>query len=212
MNGNVQVGSQAGEIIVDDQVVKLVDWQHRPIYDTVEFNAAALAIGNNFVFTNLGTKDKRLTNLSQAGQMPSDWEMIVLAIMIEIKPNDVWANLTVDNIHEDIHNIYHSMYFEMEVGQTTLVAQGMLQDFPYPYGQNVASMVSQDNIAAATTIDYITVNNGATHGRPRPLATPIHVTKDLTFRGNVQNFVAFTTNEPWHVRVVLDALVKRPVR
>ncbi|MCH8296183.1 hypothetical protein IH992_34320, partial [Candidatus Poribacteria bacterium] len=175
----VQIGAQSGELIVDGRPVRMVDWQHRPIYDTLELAAAAIAVGDNFIFTNLGTKDLRLTNLSQSGQLPSDWEMIIKAIMIQVTPNDLWANLTVDNLFADIHNLHQALYFELVVGQTTLVTQGRLEDYPYPFGKNVVATVSQDNIAAASTIDYVSVNNGAIHGTPRRLDTPIHITPDL---------------------------------
>lgn len=212
MREQVQVGAQSGELIVDGQPIRMVDWQKKTIYDTLELAAAAIVVGDNFIFTNLGTKDLRLTNLSQSGQLPSDWEMIIRAIMIQVTPNDLWANLIVDNIFADFHNLFQALYFELVVGQTTLVIQGRLEDFPYPFGKNVFAMVSQDNIAAPSTIDYVTVNNGVVHGIPRQLETPIHITPDMTFRGNVHVFEAITLAEPWHVRVVLDALVKRPVR
>jgi len=208
----VQIGAQSGELIVDGRPVRMVDWQHRPIYDTLELAAAAIAVGDNFIFTDLGTKDLRLTNLTQSGQLPSDWEMIIKAIMIQVTPNDLWANLTVDNLFADIHNLHQALYFELVVGQTTLVTQGRLEDYPYPFGKNVVATVSQDNIGSATTIDYVSVNNGAIHGTPRRLDTPIHITPDMTFRGNVHVFEAIMLAEPWHVRVVLDVLVKRPVR
>lgn len=209
---NIQAGPRSGEIIVDGQIIRQVDKQEKPIYDTLELAAAAIPIGDNFVFTNLGTKDLRLTNLSQSGQLPSDWEMYVDAIMIQVTPNDLWANLVVDNVIADFHNLFQSLYFEFVVGQTTLVTQGRLEDFPYPYGKNVYAMVSQDNIAAASTIDMINVNNGSVHGTPRKLKTPIHITPDMTFRGNVHVFEAITLAEPWHIRVILDAEVKRPIR
>lgn len=209
---NIQAGPRSGEIIVDGQIIRQVDRQEKPIYDTLELAAAAIPIGDNFIFTNLGTKDLRLTNLSQSGQLPSDWEMFVDAIMIQVTPNDLWANLVVDNVIADFHNLFQSLYFEFVVGQTTLVTQGRLEDFPYPYGKNVYAMVSQDNIAAASTIDMINVNNGSVHGTPRKLKTPIHITPDMTFRGNVHVFEAITLAEPWHIRVILDAEVKRPIR
>lgn len=212
MSNGVRVGQQSGELIVDGRPVRMVDWQHKTIYDTLELAAAAQTIGDNFIFTNLGTKDLRLTNLSQSGQLPSDWEMIINGIMIQVTPNDLWANLTVDNIFADFHNLFQALYFEFVVGQTTLVSQGRLEDYPYPFGKNVVATVSQDNIAAPSTIDYVSVNNGAIHGTPRQLLTPIHITPDMTFRGNIHIFEAITLAEPWHIRVVLDALVKRPVR
>ena len=212
MGNQVQVGAQSGELIVDGQPIRMVDWQQKTIYDTLELSAAAQVAGDNFIFTNLGTKDLRLTNLTQSGQLPSDWEMIINAVMIQVTPNDLWANLTVDNLFSDVHNLFQALYFELVVGQTTLVTQGRLEDYPYPFGKNVVATVSQDNIAAASTIDYVSVNNGAIHGTPRQLKTPIHISPDMTFRGNIHIFEAITLAEPWHIRVVLDALVKRPVR
>ena len=209
---NVQAGTRSGELVVDGQVFRQVDRQEKPIYDTLELAAAAIPVGDNFIFTNLGTKDLRLTNLTQSGQLPSDWEMYVDAIMVQVTPNDLWTNLAVDNIIADFHNLFQALYFEFVVGQTTLVTQGRLEDFPYPFGKNIFAMVSQDNIAAPTTIDMINVNNGSVHGTPRKLKTPIHITPDMTFRGNIHVFEAITLAEPWHVRVILDAEVKRPIR
>lgn len=212
MNSEVRVGKQSGEILVDEQPIRLVDEQDRTIYDTLELAAALQVIGDNFIYTNLGTKDLRLTNLTQAGQLASDWEMVVDSIMIQVTPNDLWTNLAVDNVFEDIHNLHQALYFEFVVGQTTLVTQGRLEDYPYPFGANVFAMVSQDNIAAPSTIDFVRVNNGVVHGTPRQLKRPIHITKDMTFRGNVHIFEAITLNEPWHVRVILDGILTRPVR
>lgn len=212
----VAVGPRSGQIVVNTpqgpQLVQQYDVQERRQYDTLELSAAAIPIGDNFLFTDLTGKDLRLANLSQSGQLPSDWEMSIDSIMIQVTPNSLWAALTVDNIIADFHNIFQAMYFEFEVGQTTMVTQGRLEDYPYPFGKNVYAMVSQDNIAAPTTIDVINVNNGSVHGTPRRFKTPIHITPDLTFRANIHVFEAITLLEPWHVRVLLDAEVKRPIR
>ena len=62
MNNQVQVGAQSGELIVDGQPIRMVDWQKKTIYDTLELAAAAIVVCDNFIFTNLGTKEGNQIN------------------------------------------------------------------------------------------------------------------------------------------------------
>jgi len=208
---NVQAGARAGEIIIDGKVYRQSDWRTDKIYDTISKSAAAIAAGaEDLVFANIANKTKRLTNLTQSGQLPSDWELWVMAIGIEVVPADIYSNLALDNLLGDWYNIFRSSYFEFTVGQTTLVTQGRLQDYPWPFGTYMS--VDGSTWTAGDDKLWLTLSNGVPNGHLRYLDYPVYITKDLAFQGLIRWFDAITLAEPWDIRVNLFGQINRPIR
>lgn len=210
----LQPGPQPGTFYVNGMLQRIVDWTHRPVWDTFQLTAGAgVAAGQEeLIFRDIQAKDRRLTNLSQSSQMPSDWELIVLCIMIQIRPATAYASLNREELYGDFYALLRSGYFELTVGNTTLVTQGRLDFYPCPYGMFL--QVDSDQAPAAEDLDnvWISVNNGSPHGQPRPLLFPVHVTKSLTFEGMLRFETAETIENAWDITVILDSLVKRPVK
>ena len=207
-----QAGLQPGQMILPTgELVNQVDWKDDHFYDTISKSAAAIALGTeeNF-FSDLSGKDLRQTNLVEANRLPVGWVFIIThRPMIQVKPVGAFTGLTVDDLHADFHEIMDSVYFELMIGNTTLVTQGVLEDYIYPYGRHVT--VAGTSWTAADDKIWSTFNNGIPHGRPEKLDIPIMVANQNNFRGKVKWFRGPTLNEAWDLRCVLKGMVKRPV-
>lgn len=183
--------------------IRVEQWVEDVIYDTITIESGAVNAGAQYEwFTNLSGKNKDKTNMTEAGKLPENWEIIVLKYGIEFVPG-VAMN--------DFLQIISKSFIQFKTGNNKIRRKA--PTWAWPIGFGIWGDHATDEQSSETNTSILQVGIPSPSA-VRPLLIPIRIPSRLNFSAMLQFDFATDVDisADVDIRFYLYGLISRPVQ